>query len=127
MTTALGRDPLVSPRPQLWRISDRASFVALRRDGRRARRGAVTVTWLPGTDVEPQRAAFALGRSVGGAVVRNRIRRRLRSALRTMVATGELPAGTYLVGGTRELADCSWDDLVGQLAAAVTAATEDRP
>ncbi len=37
--------------------------------------------------------AFAVGRTVGGAVVRNRLRRRLRS----IVAGAELPCGDYLI------------------------------
>ena len=43
------------------------------------------VTWLappPDGRPHPPRVAFAVGRAAGGAVVRNRIRRRLRAALR---------------------------------------------
>ena len=68
--------------PTLWRIRDRGTFAAMRRSGRRARRGLVTVTWLAPADAagDPPRIAFAVpGRS--GAVVRNRVRRRLRAAL----------------------------------------------
>ena len=38
--------------------------------------------------------AYALGRAIGPAVVRNRLRRRLRAVL----ATVELPPGWYLIG-----------------------------
>lgn len=40
------------------------------------------------------RVAFAIGRAVGPAVVRNRMRRRIREVLRASV----LPSGSYLVG-----------------------------
>src|SRR5439155_4372807 len=63
----------------IWRIRDRATFVALARSRRRVRRGPITVTWAPGAPAEPPRVAYAIGRRVGGAAVRNRIRRRLRT------------------------------------------------
>ena len=72
------------PRPPLgliWRIRDRRTFVDLRRRGRRARHGSVSVTYLPATAttvVEPPRIAFAVPRKVGTAVVRNRLRRQVQ-------------------------------------------------
>lgn len=89
----------------------------------------MSLTWLPpapGVD-EPPRAAFAVGRAIGGAVVRNRIRRRLRSALRTLQASGDLPAGTYLVGGSPRLATMPWSRLLTDLAAAVRDASTPEP
>jgi ribonuclease P protein component len=46
------------------------------------------------------RVAFSVSRRAGGAVDRNRIRRRLRAAMRDHAAT--LPPGAYLVGAGRE-------------------------
>lgn len=111
-------------RPELWRVTDRQTFRALRERGRRARRGPLVLTWLapgPGEDAPP-RVAFAIGRAVGGAVRRNRIRRRLRAALRELQADGRLPAGTYLVGGRAELADLPWSELVELVDATITEA-----
>ncbi|MET0903637.1 MAG: ribonuclease P protein component [Acidimicrobiales bacterium] len=110
---------MAAPRPELWRINDRRTFQTLRQNGRRIRRGPLAVTWLapsPGSTAPP-RAGFALGRSVGGAVLRNRIRRRLRAALRELQAQGRLPAGTYLLGGGPELAELPWSALVELLEA----------
>ena len=42
----------------------------------------------------PPRVAFALGRALGPAVARNRLRRRLRALLGAMT----IPGGLYLVG-----------------------------
>ena len=114
----------VAPGPTLWRITDRRTFSALRRDGRRARSGAIALTWLPAPgDPTPPRVAFAVTRPSGGAVVRNRIRRRLRAALRELRAAGSLPAGTYLVSAGPEVRTLPWSDLVARLSEAVTTAT----
>jgi ribonuclease P protein component len=78
-----------------WRVRDRASFAALRRSGARRRVGPLSVTRLdPADGGSPVPAvAFAVGRAVGGAVERNRLRRRLRAVL----AEVDLTPGTYLV------------------------------
>jgi ribonuclease P protein component len=115
MPTALQGSDVAGARPQLWRITDRRTFRDLRQQGRRARRGPLTVTWLApraGEVSRPPSAAFTVGKATGGAVVRNRVRRRLRAALRELLVTERLPAGTYLLGGTAELATMPWPALV---------------
>jgi ribonuclease P protein component len=66
---------------------------------------------------------FAVGRATGGAVVRNRVRRRLRAALRELLVADRLPAGTYLIGATAEVATMPWSALVPLVADAVAEAT----
>lgn len=80
---------------RLWRVRDRASFAALRRDGVRRRVGALTFTRLAveaGGSPVPA-VAFSVGRPVGPAVERNRLRRRLRA----IIAAADPQPGTYLV------------------------------
>ena len=50
----------------------------------------------------PPRVAYAVGRSVGGAPVRNRVRRRLRALARTHA--DQLAPGWYLVGADASFA-----------------------
>lgn len=103
-------------------VGDRATFEALARDGRRGRRGPVTVTYLPAGD--GVRVAYAVGRRVGPAVVRNRVRRRLREAVRSLDrASGGLPPGAYLVSVRPAAATLSYADLRADLAGAGAAAT----
>ena len=64
-----------------WRVTDRATFEALRRSGRRARCGPVSVVYLPDGG-DRARVGYAVGRRAGGAVERNRLRRRLRAVVR---------------------------------------------
>ena len=54
--------------------------------------GPISISWVPGPP--PPRFAFAISKRVGTAVVRNRVRRRLKEGLRQAV---ELPVGLYLV------------------------------
>ena len=73
------------------------------------RRGPLTVTWVPGEPDEPTRVAYTIGRKVGGAVVRNRIRRRLRAVVRE---TRELlRPGAYLLGAGPEAATMPYGEL----------------
>jgi ribonuclease P protein component len=53
------------------------------------------------------RVAYAVGRTVGGAVVRNRVRRRLRA----LVAALPLAPGDYLVSVGPEAADLPFPEL----------------
>lgn len=49
-----------------------------------------------GSPAEPPRVAYAVGRKAGGAVARNRVRRRLRAATRAHAQEFE-PGRAYLV------------------------------
>jgi ribonuclease P protein component len=79
----------------IWRVERRDTFTALRQ-ARRRRRGPLTVSWVAGDPAEPPRVAFTIGHRVGSAVVRNRLRRQLRSIMRE--AAPRLLPGAYLVG-----------------------------
>ena len=73
-----GPDPAVG---LIWSIRDRAVFDRFRTEGRRFRHGVLWCTWIADAEARPPRVAYAVGRPVGGAVVRNRVRRQLRHAI----------------------------------------------
>lgn len=79
---------------------------------------ADTATWPA-----PPRVAYAVSRRVGPAVVRNRVRRRLRSAIRGLVtACPELvPPGAYLIAVSPQAANRSQALLEADLRTALTA------
>jgi ribonuclease P protein component len=76
------------------RVRERDAFVRLRRDGVRVRTDPLWCSFVPDPDLVPPQVAFAIGRAVGSAVRRNRLRRRLRAVL----AGCDVPAGLYLIG-----------------------------
>jgi ribonuclease P protein component len=78
----------------IWRIRERSAFTRLANEGRRTRAGVLWCTYIPDPVATPPRVAYALGRAIGPAVVRNRLRRRLRA----MLTTATLPPGFYLIG-----------------------------
>jgi ribonuclease P protein component len=84
----------------IWSIRDRAAFDRFRTDGRRVRAGALWCSWIADEEARPPRVGYAVGRSVGGAVVRNRLRRQIRHALVDEVRASGLPAGWYLIGAS---------------------------
>jgi ribonuclease P protein component len=65
-----------------------------------------------------------VGKRVGGAVVRNRLRRRLRAVVTDI--TGSLEPGAYLVAAGREAVGLPYEDLKAQVTAAMTSASRDR-
>jgi ribonuclease P protein component len=115
--------PAQGPRPpvgltgRVGRVRGRRAFAALRHDGRRARRGPVTVTYRAEPSGTLACVAWSVSRRVGTAVTRNRVRRRLRAAF---VATAGVPdgpvqPGAYLVSVTPAATELSYEALAGYL------------
>ena len=115
-------------------IRTRRAFSALSRSRNRGRSGPIWIVRAgpdtpglgtagpdsPGPDTgesgtDAVRVAYAVGRAVGGAVTRNRIRRRLRA----IVAELDLPPGAYLVGVSPAVATESFASLRAHVATAL--------
>ncbi|MEU9033668.1 ribonuclease P protein component [Streptomyces sp. NPDC048352] len=115
---------MLSPENRLRRREDFASAV---RRGRRAgrpllvvhlRTSGATDPHAPGDMDPPPRAGFVVSKAVGIAVVRNRVKRRLRHLVRDRLA--QLPPGSLVV--VRALpgaADAGVDELARDLDAAL--------
>jgi ribonuclease P protein component len=98
----------------IWRVRDQATFRSLRY-APRVKRGPLTVAWLDDGAVGPPRVAFAVGRRVGAAVVRNRVRRRLRDLARRSA----LPGGVWFVSGAAGAGAATFGELAQWWDAAV--------
>ncbi|QXE35798.1 ribonuclease P protein component [Streptomyces sp. GMY02] len=85
------------------RLRRREEFAAAVRRGRRAGRPLLVVhlrsgamdPHAPGESASPTRAGFVVSKAVGGAVVRNKVKRRLRHLIRERLP--ELPPGSLVV------------------------------
>jgi ribonuclease P protein component len=66
------------------------------------------------TDLETTRFGLSTGRRLGGAVVRNRVRRRLREALRVMAPSFQ-PGWDVLIIARPAIVEADQDTLVGAL------------
>ena len=118
---ARGRSRPSPPRSQApqrltWRVRDRATFEALG-GARRLRRGPIWLRHVPADANSRARVAYAIGRGVGTAVTRNRVRRRLRAIVASVEARGRLAPGAYLIGASAEALTMSYADLERMLEA----------
>jgi len=107
-----------------WRIRDRATFESLS-SGRRLRRGPLSLAVLRAVDPVdpvPPRLAFAVGRRVGPAVTRNRVRRRLRAAVERHRSRLE-PGCAYLLGASPAAAQASFNQLEAAVSELLTVAS----
>ncbi len=86
----------------------------------------MTAIWLPGE--APPRVAFAVGRPVGNAVTRNRVKRRLRAAVTAVDLAAQqgshpgIGGGAWLFRARPDAAERSYDRLRDDLDQAVQAA-----
>ncbi len=97
-------------------IRDRATFAALAH-ARPRRHGPVSLRAVEAVGATRPRVAFAIPKTAGNAVVRNRIRRRLRAVV---AETGVLEPGTaYLFSASRPVASMPYPDLAESVKALV--------
>ena len=108
-----------APQCVIESLSRRRDFERLRREGIRVHSGPMSMIALVRPDGSTQ-LAVALPRSVGNAVVRNRLRRRLRAVFRHLVDSDVVPRGMYLVAfkpGSGDLTSSEMSRSLGSLLA----------
>jgi ribonuclease P protein component len=104
------------------RLKKRAEFLAAAGGRRVSRQGFVVQALAAGRD-GPPRFGFTVTKKIGNAVVRNRIRRRLREAVRQ--AGGKAKTGTdYVIVGRRAALTLEFDRLVADLMSGLAALAE---
>ena len=126
MTTAPSTAPATSPGSclpdstgppdQARRLSGATVFNEVLRYGRRTRRGGITLVSYR-RDGGPPRIGLVVGRRVGGAVVRNRAKRRLRATLREVTLA---EATDYVVIATPVVVTAPFQELCGWVREAIS-------
>jgi ribonuclease P protein component len=102
----------------MQRLLRRRDFLAAARGRSRASQGAV-IQLRRRADDGPARIGFTVTRKLGGAVRRNRIRRRLKEAVR-LAAEGHFRAGCdYVIVGRAATIDRSFAKLISDIISAV--------
>lgn len=113
--------------PRIERLRTRPQFLAAGR-GVSAPRGAVVVQGLDRGDGQPTiRVGFTATRKIGGAVVRNRAKRRLREAARRLLPELGRPGWDYVFIARMGTAGRPWDRLLDDVKSALIRLAADRP
>jgi ribonuclease P protein component len=112
-----------------YRLRANADFQRIRREGRSFVLPLLVMATLP-NDLDHSRFGFAVGRRIGKAVVRNRIKRWMRESVRLRVQRGKLAAGWDVVFIARQpMADASFhqvDEAIGLLLRRAGLASEEQ-
>ena len=112
---------------KIERMTSRPQFLAAAKGVSEAR-GAVVVQRLDRADGEATvRLGFTATRKVGGAVVRNRAKRRLREAARALAPQLAVPGSDYVFIARMGTADRPWDRLLDAVKSALTRLATPRP
>jgi ribonuclease P protein component len=88
-------------------VRGRRTFAAVRSKGIRVRHGVLSASFLPGTGTDGLAVAYAITKRVGGAVQRNRLRRRLRAVIAELAGdpTIDTPDGVLVIAAGPEARD----------------------
>lgn len=109
------------------RLTKRSEYTRVARGARTPRRGFLLQS-LPrsGEAGEPARFGFTVTKKIGNAVVRNRIRRRLKEAVRLQGALAARPGVDYVLVGRRPALDQPFAELVADVVGALKSSARPR-
>jgi ribonuclease P protein component len=112
----------------MQRLTKRKDYVQVARGARTPRSGFLLQTIerrpVEGEAAGPARFGFTVTKKIGNAVVRNRIRRRLKEAVRLEGALAAKPGTDYVLVGRRPALDQPFADLVADVVGAVKSASK---
>ncbi|MBE7183213.1 MAG: ribonuclease P protein component [Methylobacterium mesophilicum] len=97
------------------RLRKRAQFLAVRAGDKRRGRLFLLEALDRKDPATGPRVGFTVTKKVGNAAVRNRVRRRLREAVRIAAAGDMQPGNDYVVVGRREVLNAPWTELCAEL------------
>jgi ribonuclease P protein component len=99
-------------------LKKRAEFLACAK-GPSCARGAVAIQALPQPDRSTIAVGFTATKRIGGAVVRNRAKRRLREAARLLLPVHGRPGHDYVFVARQGVAERPWERLLDDVKSAL--------
>lgn len=115
----------------MQRLKKRKDYVKVARGARTPRRGFLLQSLRRAAADEmagaEARFGFTVTKKIGNAVVRNRIRRRLKEAVRLAGAAAADPGRDFVLVGRRPALDMAFSDLVADVVGAVRGAAAGKP
>jgi ribonuclease P protein component len=112
--------------PRELRLQKRAEFDRVYRSGRRVSQPDFFVIYLCDESLVDVRVGFTVGRALGGAVQRNRLRRRLREAVRLSLPSAALGGIDMVIQPRKSALEADFARLQRQIAAAFRAVQQNR-
>ncbi len=97
------------PQRLIGRIQSRSAFLRVRQEGAHHRSGPLSCTMFVDASLSVPHVGYALGRSYGSAVRRNRLRRQLRELVKTRESA--MAPGVYVFGASPRAATASFAEL----------------
>jgi len=108
------------------RLLKRGEFLAAAK-GRRASTGLLTLQCIRTAAGDGPRLGLTVSKKAGGSVERNRIRRRLRHAVRQIAPMAARPGHDYVIVARHELLGAAYDQLLADLESAFARVHEAKP
>jgi ribonuclease P protein component len=107
------------------RLITAEDFRSTMRNGQKANASHLVVYLNRDESNTQARFGFVVGKLVGGAVQRNLVKRRLRSAVRSRLETFSIDT-SMVIRGLPGLAEITWDELNAELDLAIAGASKTR-
>lgn len=103
------------PIPQPDRIKKRRIFLSAAHNGRKFVASSMVLQVVVNNQSEKMRVGFTTTKKLGIAVIRNRIRRRLKEVSRFVLPVEGMKGYDYVIIGRKAALDCPFDILIRDL------------